>query len=101
MVVTREFQDSKPRTWVQATPAGRRAFAGYLSNLRMVIEMSSRLDVAYYYSAPYWGWGEGGGVKSFLLFFDKDCILLPGYMYGRHHLADPVLTEPLEEVGLL
>ena len=31
--VAKEFQDSKPRTWVQATPAGRRAFAEYLSNL--------------------------------------------------------------------
>ena len=34
LVITKEFQDSKPRTWVQATPTGRRAFAEYLSNLR-------------------------------------------------------------------
>ena len=33
LVITKEFQDSKPRTWVQATPTGRRAFAKYLSNL--------------------------------------------------------------------
>ena len=36
-----------------------------------------------------------------LLFFDKVSILLPGYMYGRHHFADPVLAEPLEDQGLL
>lgn len=63
--------------------------------------MSERLDVAYYYPAPYWGWSEGGWVKSLLLFFDKISILLPGYMYGRHQLADPVLAEPLEDLGLL
>ena len=33
LVITKEFLDSKPRTWVQATPTGRRAFAEYLSNL--------------------------------------------------------------------
>ena len=33
LVITKEFVDSKPRTWVQATPTGRRAFAEYLSNL--------------------------------------------------------------------
>ncbi len=62
---------------------------------------SPRLDVAYCYPAPYWRMGEGGWVKSLLLFFDKVSILLPGYMYGRHHLADPVLAEPLEDRGLL
>ena len=63
--------------------------------------MSERLDVAYYYPNPYWGMGEGGWVKSLLLFFDKVSILLPDYMYGRHHVADPVLAEPLEDQGLL
>ena len=33
LAITKEFLDSKPRTWVQATPTGRRAFAEYLSNL--------------------------------------------------------------------
>ena len=33
--------------------------------------MIERLDVAYYYPAPYWGMGEGGSVKSLLLFFDR------------------------------
>ena len=63
--------------------------------------MRERPDVAYYYPAPFWGWNEGGWVKSLLLFFDKVSILLPGYMYGRHHIADPVLSEPLEDQGLL
>ena len=40
-------------------------------------------------------------MKSLLLFFDKVSILLPEYMYGRHHAADPVLAEPLEDRGLL
>lgn len=30
---TKEFLDAKPRTWVEATPQGRRAFTDYLSNL--------------------------------------------------------------------
>ena len=34
LVITKEFHDSKPRTWVQATPTGRRAFAEYLSTWR-------------------------------------------------------------------
>ena len=63
--------------------------------------MNEGFDVAYYYPAPYWGMGEGGWVKSLLLFFDKVSILLPDYMYGRHHVADPVLAEPLEDRGLL
>lgn len=63
--------------------------------------MSERLDVAYYYPAPYWGWEEVGWVKSLLLFFDKISILLPRYMYGRHHDATPALAEPLEDLGLL
>ena len=63
--------------------------------------MNTRFDVAYYYPAPYWGIAEGGWVKSLLLFFDKVSILLPDYMYGRHHAADPVLAEPLEDQGLL
>ena len=63
--------------------------------------MGERPDVAYYYPAPFWGWGEGGWVKSLLLFFDRVSILLPGYMYGRHHVASPALAEPLEDLGLL
>ena len=63
--------------------------------------MSAPLDVAYYYPAPYWNVSQGGWVKSLLLFFDRISILLPSYMYGRHHLADPAVAEPLEDLGLL
>ena len=63
--------------------------------------MNRRLDVAYYYPAPYWGMREIGWVKSLLLFFDRIAILLPHYMYGQHHIADPALAESLEDQGLL
>ena len=33
LVIAKEFYNSKPRTWVTATPEGRRAFASYLANL--------------------------------------------------------------------
>ena len=42
LVITKEFQDAKPRTWVQATPVGRRAFAEYLSNLAMALNWQPR-----------------------------------------------------------
>ena len=63
--------------------------------------MKERNDIAYYYPAPFWSMQEGGWVKTLLLFFDRVSILLPGYMYGRHHVFDPVLAEPLEDQGLL
>ena len=37
LAITKEFQGSKPRTWVQATPTGRQAFAKYLSNLQRTL----------------------------------------------------------------
>ena len=37
LVTTKEFHDSKPRTWLQATATGRRAFAEYLSNLERAL----------------------------------------------------------------
>ena len=58
-------------------------------------------DVAYYYPAPYWSAGEGGWIKSLLLFFDQIAILLPDYMQGRHIAADPMLAGPLEDRNLL
>ena len=58
-------------------------------------------DTAYYYPAPYWILRDSGWIKSLLLFFDDIAILLPNYMYGRHIDADPTLTEPLEDRGLL
>ena len=39
LVITKEFQDSKPRTWVQATATGRNAFADYLSNLQKALNL--------------------------------------------------------------
>ena len=63
--------------------------------------MTQLPDVAYYYPAPYWGWRDGGWVKSLLLFFDRVSILLPGYMHGHHEIEDPTLVIPLEERGLL
>ena len=33
LAITKEFMDYKPRTWVEATLTGRKAFAEYLSNL--------------------------------------------------------------------
>ena len=35
--ITKEFQGSKPRTWVQASTTGRQAFAKYLSNLQRAL----------------------------------------------------------------
>ena len=37
LAITKEFQGSKPRTWIQSTTAGRRAFAEYLSNLERTL----------------------------------------------------------------
>ena len=42
LVITKEFLNSKPRTWVQATPMGRRAFAEYLSNLEKALSWQPR-----------------------------------------------------------
>ena len=58
-------------------------------------------DTAYYYPNPFWTLREVDWIKSLLLFFDDVAILLPDYMYGRHTHADPVLSGPLEERGLL
>ena len=37
LAITKEFQNSKPRTWVSATPQGRQAFAAYLTNLERAL----------------------------------------------------------------
>ena len=42
LAITKEFLDSKPRTWAQATPTGRRAFAEYLSNLERALNWQPR-----------------------------------------------------------
>ena len=42
LVITKEVDGSKPRTWVQATPEGLRSFAEYLSNLQKALNWSLR-----------------------------------------------------------
>ena len=37
LAMTKEFLDSKPRTWIQATGSGREAFARYLANLERAL----------------------------------------------------------------
>ena len=37
LAITKEFQGAKPRTWIQATVTGRRAYADYLSNLEKAL----------------------------------------------------------------
>ena len=38
LAIAKEFEGSKPRTWVQATQEGRRAFAEYLGNLQEALD---------------------------------------------------------------
>ena len=45
LVTTKEFLDSKPRTWVEATPTGRRAFAEYLSNLERALSRQPKHNI--------------------------------------------------------
>ena len=46
LAITKEFQGSKPRTWVQATTPGRQAFAEYLSSLERALGLRlPRADV--------------------------------------------------------
>ena len=52
LAITKEFQGSKPRTWVQGTTAGRRAFADYVSNLQKALGFSV--------NAPAAGGGQAG-----------------------------------------
>ena len=35
--IDKEFHNQKPRTWIQATPIGRQAFAEYYANLQKVL----------------------------------------------------------------
>ena len=42
LVITKEFRDRRPRTWVEATGAGRRAFADYLENLERALGRAPR-----------------------------------------------------------
>ena len=40
--MTKELLDSRPRTWVAATPEGRGAFAEYLANLQSALNWQPR-----------------------------------------------------------
>ena len=40
LVMVKEFGDSRPQTWVEATSEGRRAYGEYLSNLERVLSSS-------------------------------------------------------------
>ena len=42
LTITKEFEGSKPRTWIQATTTGRQAFTNYLSNLERVLALRLR-----------------------------------------------------------
>jgi len=37
LTITKEFEGAKPRTWLQATRAGRKAYAGYLADLEKAL----------------------------------------------------------------
>ena len=37
VAMTKEFRDAKPRTWVEATPEGRHAFAEYVADLERAL----------------------------------------------------------------
>lgn len=65
------------------------------------VEGTTHPEVAYYYPAPYWRYGEVGAVKTLLLFFDEIATLRPRYMAGIETLSDPVLAGPMAELGLL
>ena len=45
LATSKEFLNSKPRTWLQATPEGRRAFAEYLRNLDLALNNVPRSGV--------------------------------------------------------
>ena len=40
--IAKEFVGAHPRTWVRATPTGRRAFADYLDNLKRILDSPLR-----------------------------------------------------------
>ena len=42
LAITKEFRGRRPRTWVEATAAGRRAFADYLENLERALGRTPR-----------------------------------------------------------
>ena len=41
--MSKEFIGAKPRTWVEATPNGRKAYAAYLESLRRLLDVGGGL----------------------------------------------------------
>jgi hypothetical protein len=64
---------------------------------------SPRLSEFALYQEPFWYPGEGGFVKSLLLFFDGVALLTPEVLRqaGQPWKADATLAEPLADQGLL
>ena len=46
VAMTKEFHEAKPRTWVEATPEGRRGFAEYVADLEACLAMTRRVGRA-------------------------------------------------------
>lgn len=40
--ITKEFHNNKPRTWIEATDTGRKAFADYYANLQKVLNLNPK-----------------------------------------------------------
>jgi hypothetical protein len=58
-------------------------------------------EFAYYYGDYFWHEDLTGWIKSLLLFFDGIALALRSEVADRHIEADPVLAQPLAELGLL
>ena len=58
-------------------------------------------EFAYYYGDWIWDEELTGWIKSLLLFFDGVAMALPSERAERRIEANPVLTQPLAELGLL
>ena len=43
VAMSKEFIGAKPRTWVEATPKGRQAYAAYLESLRRLLDVGGGL----------------------------------------------------------
>jgi hypothetical protein len=62
---------------------------------------AATLQEVAYLLEPYWLGDDSDWVKCLLLFFDGVAVLVPDYMRERPLLSDPVLAQPLAELGLL
>src|SRR5207249_239385 len=60
-----------------------------------------RAEFAHYYGDWFWPEERTGWVKSLLLFFDGIALAMPHAETARWIESDPVLAQPLTELGLL